>query len=66
MKEAGFISASAAAEACGRDLSTLHRWADQGKVDAVRSGRRLFVRLDSVAALHKGNRVILNRLEELR
>jgi len=61
----GFVPASAAAEAVGRDLSTIHRWAQQEKVRSARSARLLYVDLASLKELHEGNAPILRRLDAL-
>lgn len=66
MLDAGYAPAADAAKACGRELSTIHRWADQEKVQCARSGRRLYIAIDSLAEMHEGNPVIAARVEALR
>lgn len=62
MREAGYLCASEAARIVGRDLASIHRWATAGKLRYQRSGRVLYVEVASLAAMHEGNAVILDRI----
>lgn len=62
----GYVSAAEAAEATGRNLSTIHRWVQGGKVEGARSARRLFVSVDSLAKLFESNSIIRDRVLGLR
>ena len=65
MRREGYVSAREAADAVGRSLSTIHRWADAGTVHSTRSGTRLFIDISSLEELFKENEVMLERLEVL-
>jgi hypothetical protein len=66
MWEHGYVPAQVVADSIGRALSTVHRWFRAGKVEGVRSDKRLFVKLDTVIAMFKGNDVVIGELRELR
>ncbi len=65
MRADGYVAAPVAAEAVGRDLSTIHRWAHDDKVKSARSARLLYINLQSLRDLHDGNEPVLKRLEAL-
>lgn len=63
MEAAGFVSAARAAEIVGRELSTIHRWANEGKCQCARSGRRLYIELVSLREVFLDNPVVLQRID---
>lgn len=46
----GYAPAQSVANATGKHLTTIHRWADTGVLESVRDGRVLYVKLASCAA----------------
>jgi hypothetical protein len=66
MLASGYVPAQQAADAVGRSLSTIHRWATEGKVDSARSGVRLFISINSLGKVFEDNEVMTERVEALR
>ncbi len=66
MREAGFVSAAAAAEAVGvANVGSIHRMAKTGQLRGARAGRNWYVSVKSLLAAYADAAPILERIKAL-